>query len=157
MRSLVVAALIGLTTVGAATSATPTTGCRAAQTTVTINRFIAAFNHGDRAALNNQIWGGKLYFKWYSVTAEPGARVDPDARRRDTLMTYFAIRHAAGEQLLLTSLRLNGMTADAYRNFEFHLLRSANDQPAGPLRYQGKGATSCATGRLITWVMTPSP
>lgn len=157
MRSLVVAALIGLATVGAATSATPTTSCPAGQTASMVNRFIAAFNRGDRALLNNQIWGGKLYFNWYSVTAEPGTRVDPDARRRDTLMNYFATRHAAGEHLVLTNLKLNGVTAHAYRNFEFRLLRSANDQPGGPLRYQGKGATSCATGRLITWVMTPNP
>jgi hypothetical protein len=155
MRPLVVAVVIGLTTGGAATSATPTTGCRAAQTTTMVNRFIGAFNRGDRAALNNQIWGGKLYFNWYSVTAEPGMRVDPDARRRDTLMDYFAPRHAAGEHLALINLKLNGVTANAYRNFEFRLLRNANDQSGGPPRYEGKGATSCLTGRLITWVMTP--
>jgi hypothetical protein len=155
MRSLLVAVVIGLATVGAATSAAPTTDCRATRTTTMVNRFIVAFNRGDRAALNNQIWGGKLYFNWYSVTAEPGMRVDPDARRRNTLMKYFATRHAAGEHLALTTLKLNGVTANAYSNFEFQLLRNANDQPGGPLRYEGKGATSCVTGRLITWEMTP--
>lgn len=156
MRSLIVVSLMALTAAGAATSATPTLRCRAAQTTMLVDRFVVAFNEGDRAALNNQIWGGKLYFNWYSVTAAPGTRIDPDARRRDTLMTYFATRHAAGEHLALTNLKLNGVTAHAYRNFEFRLVRSANDQPGGPLSYQGKGATSCATGQLITWVMTPT-
>jgi hypothetical protein len=70
-------------------------------------------------------------------------------------MKSFATRHAAVEHLALTNLQLNGVTANAYRNFEFQLLRNANDQPGGRLRYEGKGATSCVTGRLITWVMTP--
>jgi hypothetical protein len=68
-------------------------------------------------------------------------------------MNYFAARHAAGERLALTNLKLNGVTGGGYRNFEFHLLRSANDQPGGQVAYAGKGASSCITGRLITWAM----
>jgi hypothetical protein len=153
MRIAVVVAAIVLSAAGTASPSTPRKGCRPAQTTALINRFLTAFNRGDRAVLNNQLWGGKLYFNWYAVTADPGLRVDPEARRRDTLMNYFAARHAAGERLTLTNVKLNGVTGGGYRNFEFHLLRSANDQPGGQVLYAGKGASSCRTGRLTTWVM----
>jgi len=49
------------------------------------------------------------------------------------------------------------LTRGGYRNLEFRLTRSANDLPASPVTYHGKGASSCTTGRLITWAMTPSP
>ena len=151
-----VAILVAATALAAAGTASPSTqskGCRSAQTTALVNRFLTAFNRGDRAVLNNQLWGGKQYFNWYAVTTDPGSRLDVEARRRDTLMSYFAARHAAGERLVLTNLKLNGVTAGSYRNFEFHLLRRANDQQGGGVSYSGKGASSCATGRLITWAM----
>lgn len=154
MRVALVTAAIALAVAGAAGSSTPSRGCDPAQTSALVNRFLAAFNRGDQATLNNVVWSGRLYFNWYAVTSGPGVRVDPEARRRDTLMRYFAERHAAGERLVLAGLKLNGVTSGAYRNFEFHLLRSADDLPGGQVTYAGKGASSCATGRLITWVMT---
>lgn len=153
MRVTLLAALIALSAAGAASPSTPRTGCSPAQTTETVRRFLSAFNQGQRPVLNNEVWGGRLYFNWYAVTTDPGLRVDAEARRRDTLMSYFAARHAARERLVLTNLKINGVTAGAYRNFEFHLLRRADDQPGGALPYAGKGASSCATGRLITWAM----
>jgi hypothetical protein len=153
VRVGLLAAIITLSVAGVASSSTPKKGCSPLQTTAIVKRFIQAFNRGDRRALNNEVWGGRLYFNWYSVATAPGSRVDPEARRRDTLMSYFAARHAAGERLVLTKLKLNGVTAGAYRNFEFRLLRSADDTPGGEVPYAGKGASSCATGRLITWAM----
>jgi hypothetical protein len=153
MRVALLVTAIVLSAAGTASPSTPRKGCRPAQTTALIHRFLTAFNREDRGVLNNQLWGGKLYFNWYAVTADPGLRVNPDAQRRDTLMNYFAARHAAGERLTLTNLKLNGVTGAGYRNFEFHLLRSANDQPGGQVLYAGKGASSCRTGRLTTWVM----
>jgi hypothetical protein len=157
MRVALVVAAIVLSVAGSARSSAPRAGCRTSQTTALVNRFLTAFNRGDRAVLNNQLWGGKVYFNWYAVTAEPALRIDPDARRRDTLMNYFAARHAAGERLVLMKLELNGVTGGGYRNFEFHLLRSADDQPGGQMLYAGKGAASCLTGRLTTWVMGVAP
>lgn len=153
MRVALLAAVITLSAAGVASSSTPRKGCSPSQTTAIVKRFLQAFNRGDRAVLNNEIWGGRLYFNWYAVTTDPGSRVDAEARRRDTLMSYFAARHTAGERLVLTKLKLNGVTASAYRNFEFRLLRSADDMPDGEVPYAGKGASSCATGRLITWAM----
>jgi hypothetical protein len=154
MRSaLAVIVAVAMVEVGAARPATPRVGCTPSQTVALVNRFITAFSGGDRWTLNNRLWGGRLYFNWYAVTAEPGLRIDSDARRRDNLMDYFAARHAAGERLTLTQLKINVVTGGGYRNFEFHVMRSANDQAAGLVPYDGKGSSNCLTGRLITWVM----
>ena len=114
---------------GLSTAAVPArVGCTRAQTTTLVNRFVTAFNAGERATLNNSIWGGKLYFNWYAVTAEPGRRISPDAGRRNTLMDYFAARHDHGERLTLTSFTVNG-AKNGVQNFVFRLVRSADDQP----------------------------
>jgi hypothetical protein len=154
--ALLLVAVALLTAGAAAHAATPGKLCAPAQTTALINRFVMALNAGDRHALNNTIWGGKLYFKWYTVLSEPGLRSHPEAGRRDSLMDYFAARHAAGEQLTLTNVKINSRDI-GNRNFEFHLLRSANDLPGGQVPYNGKGASSCMTGRLTLWLMNVTP
>jgi hypothetical protein len=151
---LVIAA--ALLTAGGARSATPGKLCSPAQTTALINRFVTAFNAGDRHALNNTIWGGKLYFKWFTVLSEPGLRDQPGASQRNTLMDYFAARHAAGEQLTVTSVKINGRNIGT-RGFEFHVARSANDLPGGAVAYNGKGESSCMNGRLTMWLMNVTP
>ena len=153
MRFILVSLVaVALLTAKAASPATPGKLCSPAQTTTLVNRFVAAFNAGDRYALNNTIWGGKLYFKWFTVLSEPGVRSQPEASRRDTLMTYFAARHAVGEHLTLVNVKINGRDIGV-RGFEFHLLRSASDLPGGQVPYDGKAAASCMNGRLIMWLM----
>jgi hypothetical protein len=137
----------------AASPATPGKLCTPMQTTALINRFVAAFNAGDRRALNNTIWGGKFYFKWYAVLAEPGIRIQLEAGRRESLMDYFAARHAAGERLAMTRVKINGRDI-GNRGFEFQLVRSSNDLPGGSVAYSGKGGSSCMTGRLTMWLMS---
>jgi hypothetical protein len=155
--ALGVVAVLALVVATSAAPSTPKVGCSTPQTVALVKRFVTAFNHGDRSVLNNRLWSGKAYFNWYAVTAEPGMRVDPEARRRDTLMRYFAARHAASERLVLEHIEVNGVSGGGYRNFEFHMRRAADDLPAGPVAYDGKGASSCATGRLTTWVMGARP
>lgn len=147
---------LALFTAAGASPATPGKLCAPSQTTALISRFVTAFNTGDRRALNNAIWGGKLSFKWYAVLAEPGVRSQPEAGRRDNLMDYFAARHAAGEKLALTSVKINGRNIGE-RGFEFQLLRSAEDLPGGAAAYGGKGESSCMTGRLTMWLMNVTP
>ena len=106
-----------------------------------IARFVTAFNAGNRKALN-EAWVNKLSFKWYGVTSPPGMRTLAAAVQRSTLLPYFAERHAAHERLQLTKVKVNGVTAGAYGNFEFELLRSADDLPGGPRLYRGKGAAT---------------
>jgi hypothetical protein len=154
--ALVLVMVMALFAAGTAKPATPGKLCTPTQTTALINRFVTAFNAGDRYGLNNIIWGGKLYFKWYTVLAEPGFRSQPEASRRDTLMDYFAARHAVGERLTLTNVKINWRDI-GNRNFEFHLVRSANDLPGGQVPYNGKGSSSCMNGRLTMWLMNATP
>jgi hypothetical protein len=142
----------GASLVSAASVAAPTPGCSPAQTRASITRFVTAFNAGNRKALQ-AAWAGKLSFKWYGVTTEPGLRSMEAAAQRSTLMSYFGQRHAAHERLQLTKVKVNGVSAGAYGNFEFELLRSADDLAGGPQLYRGKGASLCSTGRLIVWSM----
>jgi hypothetical protein len=125
--------------------------CTPVQTRALIVRFVNAFNRGDARSLN-QVWDSKQWFQWYGVTSEPGRRVDDASKRRDTLLPYFAARHAAHEHLQLTSVQIKAYSR-GYRDFYFELTRSADDLPDGPVAYSGKGASSCVTGRLDVWVM----
>jgi hypothetical protein len=135
------------------TPATPAKnrGCTPAQTRALIARFVNAFNRGDARTLN-QVWDSKEWFKWYSVGTEPGKRVNAEAYRRDTLLAYFATRHRVHEHLALRSVQVNAYSL-GYRNFQYRLTRSADDLPGSPAAYEGKGASSCVTGRIDVWSM----
>jgi len=150
---LTIVCAVALLALAPAGSATPVTqGCTTPQTRAVITRFVTAFNAGNRKALN-EAWVNRHSFKWYGVTNPPGLRPPPAATQRSTLLSYFAERHAAHERLQLTKVKVNGVTAGAYANFEFELLRSADDLPDGPKLYGGKGAALCSTGRLMVWSM----
>jgi len=145
-------AMVLLTTLPGSSAAATQPGCSPAQTRAVIARFVTAFNAGSRKALNDT-WVDKLSFKWYGVTSAPGLRPFQAAIQRSTLLAYFAERHAAHEHLQLTRVKVNGVSAGAYSNFEFELLRSADDLAGGPKPYRGKGAAMCSTGRLMVWSM----
>jgi len=147
------AAALALTAASPISATPPRPGCSPVQTRALISHFVAAFNTGNRRAINDT-WASKLWFKWYSVTTDPGARTPEAAARRDTLLSYLADRHAANERLTLTNVKISGVSSGGYRNFEFHLMRSAADLVGGPTAYRGKGASTCSTGRLIAWVMS---
>jgi hypothetical protein len=151
MRLALVAVVTALLAAGTASPAVPRKGCRPAQTTALVQRFVVAFNNGDARTLN-LVWGGRLWFHWYAVLGDPGRRDQQDALRRDTLMAYFAARHAASERLTLTKLQINGATIGE-RGFEYRLVRSADDLTGGSVAYAGKGSLSCMNGRLVTWTM----
>jgi hypothetical protein len=116
-----------------------------------VKQFVRAFNVGEQRTLQ-QLWAQRGQgFEWYSTDA-PGQRFDPVAKDRVGLGRYFAQRHADGETLRLTSFRPNGNTA-SYGNFQYTLIRSAEDLP--PTAYIGKGAAVCdQTPRtLAVWSM----
>lgn len=137
---------------GSASSAVAVnTVCAPAQTRDLIKRFVTAFNRGDARALS-RIWGSKPSFQWYSVSNDPGQRIQSDAYRRDTLLSYFATRHTVHERMTLTSIKINSTSA-GYRNFQYQLLRSADDLSGGPIAYEGKGAEICRTAQLGVWSM----
>jgi hypothetical protein len=153
VAAVVVAAAACVLPAQASVSAPPrAVGCTPAQTRALVSGFLSAFNRGDGRALD-AVWASKAWFRWYSVTTEPGARTPQDAARRDLLLGYFAERHVAGERLTLTTLKINGVSSGGYRNFELRLSRGAVDLPGSSVAYVGKGASTCSTGRLFVWGM----
>lgn len=136
--------------------------CAPAEVKRTVAGFIAAFNAGDARRLDG-IFAKAPYFRWYSTDA-PGERFLPIAADRRSLLPYFARRHALGERLELSSLRVNGNTLASgrawktYGNFQYTLVREASDLRA--TEYRGKGALHCyatRTDELIVWSMGARP
>jgi hypothetical protein len=137
---------------------TPVKLCAPAEVQKAVSRFISAFNAGDIPRLD-RLFARKPYFGWYATDA-PGRRYLPVAADRTSLVRYFARRHALGERLTLSSLRVNGNTVASgrgwktYGNFQYTLVREATDLP--PTDYQGKGSLHCYASRpdeLIAWSM----
>ena len=118
-----------------------------------MRRLIDAFNVGDSLALDALFARGE--FEWYSTDA-PGERFTPVANDRPSLVPSFAARHAVGERLTLRSFRFNGNSgAPPYGNFEYGLIRRADDLPPTP--YHGKGAAFCYPTRsdvIFVWSMS---
>jgi hypothetical protein len=113
--------------------------------------FINAFNRGDVKRLDT-IFARGMWWRWYSVSSAPGRRIQTAAYNRKTLIAYFRARHKRHERLALRSLQFNGRT-DGFGNFEYELLRRADDMK-GPARvYVGTGAVSCWAGKLAVWSM----
>jgi hypothetical protein len=143
-----------------ASSPTPAPAGRSANCTATevralVDQFVRAFNAGDQPALQ-RLWARAGHgFAWYSTDA-PGRRISPAAEDRSTLGAYFAERHAHQEALRLTSFQFNGNTA-GYGNFQYDLIRQANDLMA--TAYVGKGAAVCdTTARTLgVWSMARDP
>lgn len=123
--------------------------CTDAQVRGLVTQHLAAFNRGDRAKLD-RLWE-RDRFGWYSTLA-PGARSGEAAKRRSTLLRYFAARHAHHERLRLRTLTIN-QPSNGYGNFEYRLWRSADELPAA-VAVVGKGAATCgSSGRLAVWSM----
>jgi hypothetical protein len=123
--------------------------CTGTQVRSLVTQHVAAFNAGNRAKLD-RLWE-RDRFQWYSTQA-PGERFNEEAKRRLTLMRYFADRHAHHERLLLRSFQFNG-NSNAYGHFEYRLWRSA-DELAAPVAVLGKGAATCGpTRRIAVWSM----
>jgi hypothetical protein len=123
--------------------------CSDAQVRNLVAQHIAAFNRGDRTKLD-QLWE-RDRFAWYSTLA-PGERSGEAAKRRSTLLRYFADRHAHHERLRVRTLKING-PSNGYGNFEYRLWRTADELPAA-LAVVGKGAITCGEKpRLAVWSM----
>jgi hypothetical protein len=123
--------------------------CTADQVRALFMQHIAAFNRGDRTTLD-QLWE-RDRFGWYSTMA-PGQRFAEEAKRRSTLLRYFAARHAHRERLRVRTFHFNG-SSNAYGDFEYQLWRSSDELPAA-VAVLGKGAVTCGeTRRLAVWSM----
>lgn len=135
-------------TVQAAPAAPPTgpSSCTAESIRATLVDFASAFDRGDREALD-RIFATEPDFQWYSTAGREGAA----AKRRGTLLAYFANRQARGERLALRRFRFTG-NAPHYGNFEMTMRRRIPGVAGGRwLPVPGKGAAVCRDGltRLI--------
>ena len=121
-----------------------------------VEAFIASFNSGDTLQLD-RLFAAPGLFGWYSTDA-PGERINDEAKNRSSLMAYFARRHNHKERLELQSFQFNGTSPSGRGNFEFELIRSADDGlPSSP--YGGKGAVDCDQSQftLVVWSMAREP
>jgi hypothetical protein len=155
VRLLASAALLVSLSGPAVAQTEPPKRCTAVEVRTLVVRFIRAFNAGDLKRLD-RLFARKPDFRWYSTDA-PGRRLGGAAYSRATLIPYFARRHRLGERLKLRSFRFNGnsgLSGDTYGNFEYGLIRSADD--LSPTRYYGKGASRCYRARpdvIFVWSM----
>jgi hypothetical protein len=119
-----------------------------------VDRFIAAFNRGDLAQLDQLFAVPENGFNWYATDA-PGQRLNAEADNRGSLMAYFAARHLQHEHLVLRSLDVT-FTDGGRGGFWFRLTRSADDG-LPPTAYNGKGEVQCmfAPGSITVWAMDP--
>jgi hypothetical protein len=123
--------------------------CTGAQVRSLVTQHLAAFNKGDRPKLD-QLWERER-FMWYS-TMGPGVRLGEEAKRRSTLLRYFADRRAHHERLRLRTFQFNG-NSNGFGHFEYRLWRMADELPAA-VAVVGKGATTCGDQRRIAvWSM----
>jgi hypothetical protein len=127
-------------------------------TAASVLEFVTAFNAGDRGRLN-RVFADAPMFKWYSVTRTPPYEHFV-AHNKAALLPYFANRHARNEGQAIMHFRYQGISGTRVGNFNYRLLRWADDIVDGrPELYVGKGVVSCTSrgARLMIWSMgTPS-
>ncbi len=124
----------------------PITHCTAKQTRSALTSFVAAFDAGSYRRLDT-LFAGPSWFRWYSSSA-PGERFDPEARKRDTLVSYFRTRHAKRDRFRLVSFTFTGDSL-GFGNFVWKMKRSAGDFRDGAwFTAEAKGATLCEGGSV---------
>lgn len=134
---LFAAALTTLLT--AAAAAAPPAPCEAT-TTRLVQRYVKAYNAGDVARLDRQVFAREPAFQWYS----DGRRLGAASEDRATLRAFFAARHRAGDRLRLVRFHYNDYRrTDRTGHFEMTL------RPRGGAAFTGKGAVSCPHRRII--------
>ena len=155
-RSAIALVAVG-TVIAAEASASPALvrgSCGAVKARTTVTAFVAAFNRGQPQKLRPLVARADEGFRWYAVTADPGLRLNDAATNRATLLSYFAERHRHSERLMLRGLTYDGYSMGKAQ-FEFDLVRSADDLPAETV-YHGKGAINCwGHGGISVWAMGP--
>ncbi len=121
--------------------------CTESSTRQVVDSFIDAFNKGDVARLNDVLPDFLFY-----ATDPPGEFLSPEPRSRIEVMVYFARRHQLHERLNLESFGFH-IASTGVGDFEFEVLRSADD--LAPTPYGGKGAVWCRIypHGLILWAM----
>lgn len=138
-------------------------GCDETKIRGVVAAFIAAFNRGDQDGLTRVFpvrgsdgdhpWSGDPnQLRWFTlVRANPSKGIDAlNLYTRETLLAYFAERHAQHEQIRVLELVVNqtagGPGAPA---INFLITRMADDLPEST--FGGKGGVSCAHSVIYLW------
>jgi hypothetical protein len=136
-------------------------GCSPRQVATLLQRFTAAFNRGDRAALRRFFpledpmgpfsEPAGTVFRWYSVSEGTGRGVA--FYDLDDLFAYFVRRHLQGERLTLLSVDVGiGRTRTA--GIGYALRREASDLPPTLGAFvHGKSEVDCRGQRIYVWSM----
>jgi len=142
-----------------------------------VGDFIAAFNAGDQAGLERVFpargsdgdhpWAGDPdQLRWFTLSrADPDAGVDAlNLYTRDTLLAYFAARHAQHERMRVVELVINAAASGPLTAaINFRITRTADDLPE--TTFGGKCGVGCAHGLIFLWsqggpsgsLATPTP
>jgi hypothetical protein len=129
--------------------ATAPQACTAQGTTALVKGFFGALSSGRVLALN-EFFAPVPRFRWYSVSAPPGVRLNRSAMDRGTLLGYLARRQGSHERIDVEQVTFNGYRAtDHTGHFAMELRRRADDVSGGWQRLSGKGAVDCGSGKLM--------
>jgi hypothetical protein len=114
-------------------------------TRLIITAFLDAYNTGA-PDITDRFIAPAAEFKWYGA---PGHQYpeDPASEDRETLPAYFAAQHAKGDRLELTDLKVG----DSTRAVLFGYTLTHTVVGGTPREAPGKGAISCASGKIIVW------
>jgi hypothetical protein len=138
-------------------------GCDETAIRGVVQDFIAAFNAGDQAGLarvfpakgsdGDHPWGSDPdQLRWFTLTrADPGTGVDAlNLYTRETLLAYFAERHAQHERMQVVELVINAAASGPMTAaINFRITRTADDLPEST--FGGKGGVGCAHGFIYLW------
>ncbi len=134
-----------------------------------VRDFIAAYNVGDQAGLarvfpakgsdGDHPWtGDPNQLRWFTlVRANPAKGVDGlNLYNRDTLLAYFAERHAQHERMRMVELVVNhGASGPGAAAINFRIARAADDLPES--EFPGKGGVGCQHGVIYLWSQGGAP
>lgn len=120
----------------------PSPECEQSRITDLIHSYAAAMNSGDVAGAA-AMFAGANEFSFY---IDPLRELNNGGRNRDTLQRHLESLHASGQRWevteVVTALAEGGGSVD----FVFRLRRLDIDGTG-----VGKGAVSCATGKIVRW------
>lgn len=110
--------------------------CDRESVTDLVRNFVRAYNRGDSDKLD-QIWAAEPEFEWYAVS--PDERERAEAYDRQTLVSYFELRHRLNDRLRLKRLRVGPPNEQGHFGIAYRLRRQS-DQPSGRGFYHGKAS-----------------
>lgn len=112
--------------------------CRSDQEVIaTLDRFVAAFNSGDQAAIRRNV---SRYAEWFSVSAVP--LWHQSVYGQDDVVVHLLKRQAAGDRLADPKIEISGLVGwDGSAHFGVRSLRLSTNGSVTDLI--GKGALQC--------------